>query len=116
MNSTQVRASYRRALINVGEQITVRRYSGVGANRAHTDVVTYGRVLEIANTDLVGDVRQGDIKIIALSEDLDTGGFPMPVVPNDRVVVRGKEYIIISNSDSRRVAGVLVAYDLIGRG
>ena len=97
--------------------MTVRRYTGVGASRTSTDCIAYARADQIATNDLVGDVRQDDVRLVILDADLIAGGYPTPILVNDRVVMRGQEHIVISANDAtRRVAGVLVAHDVIVRG
>jgi len=110
-------ADYRRAFDEVGEVVFVRRYTGAGANRPFFDTAAKGRVTGYEPHELIGTIQQGDRKIILLAEDLIDAQFALPVTPNDRVVMRGKELDIIAADDStRRVAGVLIAYELQVRG
>lgn len=100
-----------------GETIQIRRYTGTGTNRPHFDVDVIARVIGYAEKDLVGSIQQGDRKVIALAEDLLEAGISLPITSGDKVVVRGRELAIIAPDEStRRVAGVLIAYELQCRG
>ena len=67
--------------------------------------------------ELVGNILQGDRRIILFADDLLGKGFALPVTTNDKVVVRGKELAIVAVDDStRRVNDVLIAYELQVRG
>lgn len=117
MTPDAIKASYRRALDQVGEAVTVRRYSGTGPSRTKTDVAVTGRLLEYDPAELAGGIEQGDRKLILLAEDIAGGGITLPLTVDDRVVVRGKEMRLLAPDDStRRVAGVLIAYELQVRG
>lgn len=107
---------YRR-LIASGEDVLLRRYTGTGATRAKFEVRVRAKVAGYEPQDLVGSVQQGDRKVIVLAEDVDAAQFPVPITNSDKIVVRGKELTIQSVDDStRRIAGVLVAYELPVRG
>jgi hypothetical protein len=75
------------------------------------------RVTGYQENELVGGIQQGDRKVIMLSEDLVTAGFSMPVTANDKLMLRGKQISIVSVDDStRRIQGVLIAYEIQARG
>ena len=117
MTPQTARATYRRMLNSVGENITMRRYTGTGASRPHTDATVVARVTDYMPEQLVGAVQQGDRNLIVLAEDLAASGWPVPPLKNDKVVVRGKELNVEAVDDStRRVKGTLVAYEIRVRG
>lgn len=98
------------------ERITVRRYTGSGNSRPRFDaedirarVTGYDRQELINNTNII----QGDSKVIVFADDLIDRGFALPVTVDDMIVVRGRELSIKAVDDkTRRVDGVLIAYDL----
>lgn len=118
MTPDSIKASYRRMLDAVGEPVYLRRYVGAGPNRPRFD---YGpitaRVTEYSPAELVGNIEQGDRMAILLAEDVIAAELPVPLVTNDKLVVRGKELNIQAVDDNtRRVRGVLIAYELQVRG
>lgn len=118
MNIDMVRKAYRNALsIEVGEEINIRRYSGSGLGRTYVDTSVKARVTGYNPDELVGGIQQGDRNMVVLVEDLVNGGFVLPVTPNDKVMLRGKELAIMAVDDStRRIAGTLIALELQCRG
>lgn len=105
-------ASYRRQLAAHGEAITVRRVNARPA--ADTDATVVGRVLDQARPrDLVNETTISDRVILLLAEDLEAASFPLPVKKGDKVLLRGKTLTISSvDDDKRRIAGVLIAYEV----
>ena len=68
-------------------------------------------------TELVGTIQQGDRKVILLADDLLAAQFALPLKKGDKIVIRGRETNIEAPDDNtRRVRGVLVAYELQVRG
>ena len=117
MTPEALKASYRRAMNEAGETVKIRRYTGAGSNRPWFECEVMARVTGFEPEELVGAIVQGDRKLIVLAEDLIAAQFPLPIVKGDRAIVRGKELNIEAADDStRRVAGVLVAYQLQVRG
>lgn len=117
MTPDQVKASYRRAVDEAGETITFRRYTGSGASRPHFDADLRARVTGYAPDEMVGEIQQGDRKIIALAEDLIAAQVPLDLRRGDKVIVRGVEMNIEAADDStRRLQGVLIALEIRARG
>lgn len=107
-------AMYRRRLAPF-ETISIRRYTGSGINRPRFDWEVQARVTEFAAEELVGNIVQGDRRLIVLHEDLADAGFPFPIQtgPNWKAVVRGKELQIKSVDDNtRRLGDVVLAYNI----
>lgn len=117
MTPEQCRNTYRRMLYQSGEPVTIRRYTGTGSSRPKFEAQVQARVTEYAPNELVGLVQQGDRKLIILADDLVSAQFSLPLRKGDKAVVRGKELNIESPDDNtRRIGGVLIAYDLRVRG
>lgn len=117
MTPAETTDSYRRALAVGGEVVTVRRYVGTGASRPLIEAEVAARVTGYAPSELAGNIRQGDRKVILLHDDLVRRQFPVPVKAGDKVVVGGRELNIEYPDDqTRRVAGVLIAYEIQARG
>jgi len=111
----QAAEMYRRA-VGQFETISIRRYTGTGANRPKFDWDVAARAMDFKADELVGSIVQGDRKLVVLHEDLEDAGFPFPIQTgtNWKVVVRGKELQIKSIDDNtRRLQGVCIAYDLV---
>ncbi|MEO3386009.1 hypothetical protein [Mesorhizobium sp. CAU 1741] len=117
MTPEQIKADYRRSMDAVGEIVTIRRYTGNGPNRPRFDADVRARVVDYEPDELVGPIVQGDRKLIVLAEDLIAAQVPLDLRKGDKVVVRGRELNIEAPDDNtRRVAGVLIAYELQVRG
>jgi hypothetical protein len=93
-----------------GETVLLRRLSGAGAG----DYAVRARLMGFDPDDVVGAVQQGARKAIVLAEDVAATGFPTPLLPKqDRLVWNGKTLAIHHVDDAtRRVRGVLIAYEL----
>ena len=110
----EIKADYRRA-IEVGEDIRIRRYTGVGPNRPWFEATVRARVMNYDARELAGNIAEGERRAIVLAEDLDAAQFTLPLVAGDnlKAVVRGKEVAIKAVDDNtRRVEGVLIAIEL----
>lgn len=117
MTPEETKQSYIRALNAAGETISIRRYSGPGVGRVATDTPVRARVVGYVPNELTATIQQGDRRIIVLVEDLVTAGFPLPVTPTDKVMLRGTMISIVSVDDStRRIQGILIAYEIQARG
>lgn len=117
MTPEETKDAYRRAMDVAGETILIRRYTGSGTSRPRFDAQVRARVMDFEPRELVGSIVQGDRKLIVLAEDLVTAQVPLDLRKGDKVVVRGKELNIEAADDNtRRVQGVLVAYELQVRG
>lgn len=114
MTPEQSIASYRRSLKDV---VTIRRYTGSGQNRPYFEATALARVTGFDPDELVGTIVQGDRKLIVLADDLVKAQFPLDLKKGDEVFVRGQKTTIQAADDStRRVAGVLIAFELQVRG
>lgn len=117
MTPDSILAAYRRTLDQVGEQIRIRRYTGSGTNRPWFDVEVQARVMDFDPDELVGTIVQGDRKIIVLADDLTAAQVPDKIRKGDKAIVRGATLNIEAvDNNTRRVAGVLIAYQLQVRG
>lgn len=114
-NADEMRQHYRDFIEEVGEEVIIRRKTGT--QRISFDVPVMARVVEYQPSELVGSIEQGDVRVIALAEGIAKTGFEEPVRPNDYLVIRGKEWTIQAvDGNTRRVQGVLLAYEFRCRG
>ncbi len=103
-------AEYRRAFALVGETVSIRR----GTSGSATATAVRARVKDYAADELVGDIAQGDRRIIIMAEDVPLAP---PLAKGDRLVVRGQPMVVqVVDDNTRRVAGVLIAYEVRARG
>lgn len=117
MSPDEVRTHYRSFMDEVGEPILVRRWYNTGLTRTKFEASVKARVTVETADELAGAIHQGDVNLIILVDDLESAQFPLPLTTNDRVVVRGKELSPIAvDANTRRIAGVLVAYEVRARG
>lgn len=117
MTPAETKQAYSEAMDAAGETIAIRRFTGTGVTRTHVDTNVRARVTGYAERELVGTINQGDRKIIMLVDDLVAAGFAVPVTPQDKVMLRGTMISIVSVDDStRRLQGVLIAYEIQARG
>lgn len=114
MTPASALASYRTTLSQVGESVIVRRYAGTGAARVASDLTTTARVMGYAPHEIIGNVRIGDRKVIALADSLSA---VLPLRTSDKIVIRGTECDIqLVDDNTRRVAGTLIALEIQVRG
>lgn len=110
--TSRMKELYLDAISTVGENVIVRTY--VGTSESYTDKTVRARVVEFSPDQLVGAIVQGDRKLIMLAEDVEGTGITLSATQNVKVLVRGKELQVKSVDDnSRRVGGVLMAYELV---
>lgn len=99
-----------------GEAITLRRLNSSGPATEVNNV--RARVAGYEPEEVTGNIQQGDRRVIVLAEDI--GSFPVPFRERstDRVVdASGREMTIQAVDDqTRRIAGVLIAYEIRARG
>lgn len=113
MNAGEAKAQLRDFLAEVGEDVTIRRYSGQGAAREVVKSVTLrARVVNYTAVQLIGAIVQGDQKVIASVEALTGDWLPLRMA-SDQILVRGKEVKIKSVDDNtRRIGGELVGLEI----
>src|SRR3546814_16620954 len=87
MTPDRTRDGYRRALAAAGELVTVRRYVGTGVDRPVVEAQVAARVTGYAPSELVGNIRPGDSRVVLLVEDLEARQFPLPPPARAPVVV-----------------------------
>ncbi|WP_020184826.1 hypothetical protein [Methylopila sp. 73B] len=123
MSAAQIRADYALSLCEDGECVTLQR---LGQNASEA-IDLRARIMGFSPDELASGIDQGSRKIVLLAEDveaaIDEGAWPEPsagrtaIVKNDRIVVRGAPLNVESVDDStRRVGGVLMAYDIVAKG
>ncbi len=115
-SAAEMRADYRELIDEDGETITLRRFVAGGAP---IEVEVRARVTGYQPAELVGGIKQGDSRLIVLAEDVEARGFPVPFSTggSDKAIIRGKtQNIELVDDRTRRVGGVLIAYDITARG
>lgn len=122
----QSQADYVAAFKRRCAPILIRRYAGTGAARSVSlQAQVLARVLGYKPDEIVGDVKQGDRRVIALNDPNAT--VPMGMVPlsdmlplskfSDRAVIGGNEVSIEGVDDEvRRLQGTLLALEIQIRG
>ena len=110
--AARIKQLYLDAISTVGENVIIRSYDA-GAD-TYTDKTVRARVVEFSPDQLVGPLVQGDRKLIVLAADVESSGLTLALTQNCKCVVRGKELQVKSIDDNtRRVAGDLIAYELV---
>lgn len=112
MTPTAAKASYRRQIAMHGETLTLQRNGTPPITQA-----VRARVTGYQPDELIGQIQQGDVRIIVLAEDI--GSFPVPIRERstDSVVINGR-FLTVQAVDerTRKVGGVLIAYEIRARG
>ena len=125
MSPQEVLNQYRLALADSGETIAVRWYCGTGAARAvQQEAIVLGRVIGLGAEDIVGDVKITDRKVILLNDpdaSIPAGKVSLsellPLRSTDTLAFRNRAAAIMhADDDMRRVAGVLIALNIVIRG
>src|SRR5690349_17315080 len=99
MTPSEALASHRAFINEVGETVSIRRFTGgSGASRTYTDTATTARVIDTGSDTLVSTNRQRKYKLIAL---VDTLSAILPVTVDDRVVLSDGKVLSILNADDR---------------
>ena len=112
MSPAEIKAAYLDALTEVGELVAIRTY--IGITETYSDATVRARVVDLSPDQLVGPIVQGDRKLIVLAADVIAAGIELTATQNCKAVVRGKELQIKAVDDNtRRVAGELIAYELV---
>lgn len=119
MTPVGVRSAYRR-MLGQFELVFLRKYTGVGALRTKRDYAVQARVLNYNEEEFVGQVQEGDRKLIIMAEDVDASSLRLPIRKGDKVVIEreGDKELNIEGSDdnTRRIGGELIAYEIRARG
>lgn len=116
MTPEEALSDHRLMLDAVGEEITLRRETRGPGNppvMIPFEATVRARVMGYQPKDLVGGITQGDLKAIVLAVDLETVQWPGPLRQGDKAILRGKTKTIeVVDGNTRRIQGVLIAYEL----
>lgn len=93
MDTEQVKALYARSFTING---VIRRYTGSPGVRTPHDVPCRLTGEGQSSAVLAGSVTEQGYEILALREDLVTGGFSLPITTADKLVMNGRELAILS--------------------
>lgn len=119
MTPDQAKAMYVRRLGDF-ETVSIRIYTGVGSSRPRFDYEPIrARPVNFSPDELLGGLIQGDRNVIVLADDVANAGVPLPLRTgeNTKMVIRGRELAIKAiNDNTRRLAGELIAYEMVVTG
>jgi hypothetical protein len=116
---------YRLAFADAGKNIAVRRYSGTGSDRSVAqEAIARGCVIGLGAKDVVGDIKITDRKVILFNDpdaEVPAGKVALsallPLRSSDTLAFREREVAILNaDDDTVRVAGVLIALNIVVRG
>lgn len=93
----------------------VRRYDRA-VNPPYADVDVIGHYRQYGSKEITGSIAQGDYAVIVVVADLVAQNFVMPVLKQDKVMLGGREYAIVSPGERKALDGTLIAYELQVRG
>jgi hypothetical protein len=113
----QAKASYRRLISVAGETIAIRRMNAPPAEPI--EVLVRAHVSGYQPHEMIPGRQIGNRRVIVLAEDVEASGFPVPLRTggSDKAVVRGKMLNInVVDDSTRRIAGVLIAYEIVAVG
>jgi hypothetical protein len=103
-------ARYRAALTYRGETVAIQHNDGSAALQVLANVAGY------APQELTDVIVQGDRKVILLADDLAAAAWPVPK-KGDRILIGSKMTTIQTVDDmTRRINGVVIAYEIQVRG
>jgi hypothetical protein len=95
----------------------VRRYSGSGPTRTHSDVYARCRIFGNDAEQLIDVVEENILQAIVFVPDLTDAGMTMPLTTSDKIVFNSKEYAIMFPDNASRMEGEeLVAYEILIKG
>lgn len=116
MTPAEAKASLLAQLVEHGGTVTLRRYTGTGPARTSVDKTVRARVIGYSADQLVGNIVQGDQRVIVYADDV-SAPLSLPLTVNDKVVIDGKEAAIKHpDHNTRKIAGVQIGIDLQVRG
>lgn len=97
-----------------GETVTLRR----GDPPGNVDVAVKARVTGFEPSELVGDIMQGDRRVVISHAEIAAAAWPGPVdVPKkgDRMIVGGKTFTLVA-VDTRKIGDDIAGHWLAIRG
>lgn len=117
MTPSELTATYRRLIAN-GQLVNIRRFTASsGSPRPKVEKSVRASVSNYSPDDLIGNIQQGDLRVILMRADLEEGDVNLPILKTDKVVIANKSYAIEFIDDvTRQTQGVVVAIELGVRG
>jgi hypothetical protein len=95
-----------------GETVILRRIAG-----GLPDAPVRARVTGYRPVEADAGMHVGDRTVLVLAADVAAAGWPAPASGADQVVVRGGPLMVETVDDNtHRLAGDLIAYEIVGRG
>ena len=98
------------AVDRVGETVTVRRLTGTNPQVA-TDCTTKAVVRGYSPDELVGGIQLGDKRVILSEKDLKASSWPVPIRPQDRIVIESKA-VTVQSVEKRKIGDDVAMYVL----
>lgn len=77
-------------LSSFGEDITLRRISGLGSAATYTDATVRACVRAVSQQDLAAGLKMTDSIVIISPTDMDAVSWPSPPQINDKAVIQGR--------------------------
>ena len=110
MDGNALAASVARLIAARGEAITLRRLPA-------TDVACRAAVWQFKPDELVGDLKQGDRRVVMSNLEIVAAAWPGPpsLERKDRIIIGTKTFTIIE-VDTRRINDVIAGHWVIIRG
>jgi len=96
-----------------GALMTLRRVTGTGD--VHFDVEVYGYDSQYKPEEIVGEIAQGDIRVIISNREILARSWPGPPRRSDVVIIDGKPHRVMGN-EIQSIGGEVVMHWLQVRG
>lgn len=102
----------RRMVLREGQPLTLRR---VATGQTAIDVAVTGVLRDFQPHELVGNIIQGDRRVILTNDEISAAGWPLPIRKGDQVLDGTKVYTVQGCSTAQR-QGSIARHDLVVRG
>ena len=101
------------AIEEAGELITLRRLAPKGIR---FDVQCMAMVRQFRRDQLIGDIAQGDRRIIISNREIEARQWPGPPIAGDQVIIAGRTATLTINPVTIRVGTEIVRHVMQVRG
>ncbi len=122
LSTAAIRASYRQGFAQRAEPVILRRFTGPGPSlSAPPPYADYQPILAVlrggGESGQIGGLPNGRHAILLLAEDVERADMAPGPRKDDRILVGGRTLTIAeSDDDTRRIAGILMAYEVQAEG
>lgn len=104
-------ADVARLVAKHGESVTLRR----GDPPGNVDVAVKARVTGFAPDELVGEIKQGDRRVVIANAEIVAAAWPGPPKIGDRLIIGGKIFTIAA-PDTRKIGDDICGHWLVAKG